>query len=70
MPSIALTTDVNTDLKVEGFSPSDSMTSASVESVIEPTMQDQLPGLPAGIQPTFPPASFPPLRAHSGAEAV
>jgi pheromone a factor receptor len=72
IPSISLTTDFKTDLKVEEYSPSDSMTSVSVESFIEPAMmQDQLPDLPAGIQPTFPPASFPPLRAHyAGAEAV
>jgi len=71
IPSISFTTDFKTDLKVEEFSPSDSMTSVSVESFIEPTMmQDQLSDLPAGIQPRFPPASFPPLRAYSGAEAV
>lgn len=72
IPSISLTTDFKSDLKVEEFSPSDSMSSVSVESFIEPAMQDQLPALPAGIQPTFPPASFPPLRTHTvtGAEAV
>jgi hypothetical protein len=69
IPSISLT-DVKTDLKIEEFSPSDSMTTASVESFIEPPMQDQLPALPAGIQPNFPSAPFPPLHTHSGAEAV
>jgi pheromone a factor receptor len=71
IPSISLTTDFKSDLKVEEFSPSDSMDSASVESFIEPAMmQDQLPALPAGIQPTLPRASSPPLRTHPGAEAV
>jgi hypothetical protein len=70
IPSISLNTDFKSDLKVEEFSPEDSMSSVSVESFIEPAMQDQLPALPAGIHPTFPPASVPPLRTHSGAEAV
>jgi hypothetical protein len=69
-PSISLATDFKTDLKVDEFSPSDSLTSASVESFIDPAMHDQLPALPAGTQPRFPPASFPPLRTHSGADAV
>ena len=71
IPSIHLTTDFKSDIKIEEFSPSDSMDSASVESFIEPAMHDQLPALPAGIiQPTYPRASFPPLRTHSGPEAV
>jgi len=69
IPSISLT-DVKTDFKIEQFSPSNSMASASVESFIEPAIQDQLPALQAGFQPQFTPASFPPLRTHSGAEAV
>jgi len=70
VPSISLATDFKSDLKVEEYSPSNSMASASVESFIDPAMHDQLPDLPAGIQSTFPPASFLPLRTHSGAEAV
>jgi hypothetical protein len=65
VPSISLATDFKTDLKLEEFSPSNSMASESVESFIEPAIQDQLPALPAGTQPRFPP-----LRTHSGFEAV
>lgn len=70
VPSISLDADFKTDLKVEEFSPSDSMNSTSVDSFIEPAIQDQLPALPAGTRPTLPPASFLPLHTHSGAEAV
>jgi len=60
IPSISLTTD----LKIEDYSPSESMTSASVESFEE----DQLPALPAGIQQKAFPASI--SRPHSGVNAV
>jgi pheromone a factor receptor len=73
IPSISLTTDdYKNDLKIEEYSPSDSRSSASVESFIESAiMQDRLPDLPAGIiQPMFSPASFPRSHTHSGAEAV
>jgi hypothetical protein len=65
VPSISLATDFKTDVKLEEFSPSNSMASESVESFIEPAIHDQLPALPAGAQPRFPP-----LRTHSGFEAV
>ena len=70
VPSIAFTTDYKNDLKIDEFSPSNSMAKDSVESFIEPAMQDQLPALPAGSQPNSRRVSFPLARPHTGAEAV
>jgi hypothetical protein len=67
------------DFKVEQFSPSNTMTSPSVESFHEPETQDQ-PTMPVVvIVPTAPPATVPPhfpettrstLRACSSYDAV
>jgi len=70
VPSIHLDTDFKTDLKIDEYSPSGSTASASVESFVQPETQDQLPPLPAGIHPTGPPASLPPLREYSGDDTV
>jgi hypothetical protein len=67
VPSISLATDFKDDLKIEEYSPSNTMASASVESFIDPAIQDQLPALPAGTQQMFSAASFLPI---TGAEAV
>ena len=60
-PSIALSSDLKTDFKVEDFSVSDNMTTVSVESFIDPAMHDHLPAPAAGIHHP---------HTHSGAEAV
>jgi hypothetical protein len=70
VPSIGLDTEFKTDLKIEEYSRSGTMSSASMESFVEPLAQDQLPPLPAGIHPTVPSASLPSLREHSGDDAV
>jgi len=68
-----------TDFKVEQFSPSNTVTSSSVESFHESKTQDQSTMPVMVIMPTAPPATVPPhfpettrstLRAYSSYDAV
>ncbi|KAF8468714.1 STE3-domain-containing protein [Russula ochroleuca] len=77
--SSGIASDINPELKIEQYSPSNTVTSSSVESFDELRMQGQ-PTMPAGvIMPTVPPASVPPhfpdriestMRAYSGVDTV
>jgi hypothetical protein len=76
--TISIDGDIESDLKIEEYSPSRTVTSSSVES-LELKMKGQS-AMPAGIiMPTAPPASVPPhsqdtiqstLRPCSGIDAV
>jgi hypothetical protein len=80
IPSISIANDhKNPDFRVEQFSPSNTVTSSSVESFHESKTQDQTTMPAKAIMPTAPPATVPPhfpettrsiLRAYSGYDAV
>jgi hypothetical protein len=78
IPSIYIADDVETDFKIEQYSPSSTVASTSVESFDEPKLQGYST-LTVGIMPIAPPASVPPhfpdtikttMRPCSVAEAV
>jgi len=63
IPSISIPSDFKPDMKIEEFSPSDSMASSSTDS-FESGPQDAS-HLPVVTLPAIPPASVPPHHADS-----